>query len=77
MVAGVDYLDHKSVVQVDGQGRNVIDYLVTPDIAKELGMLERNARGRATGTGCPASATTGDDWGRLGGVLMGRRADGR
>ena len=59
----MDYLDHKNVVQVPHQGgfrsTEFIDYLVTPDIAKELGMLERNARGRATGTGCPASATTG------------------
>jgi phage anti-repressor protein len=34
--------------QLFGQGGGPqIDYLVTPDIAKELGMLERNARGRA------------------------------
>jgi phage anti-repressor protein len=51
-VEGADYLIHKFVKQVPHQGgfRNteVINYLVTPDMAKELGMLERNAQGRAT-----------------------------
>lgn len=44
MVKGVDYTDHKFVVGRATQ----IDYLVTPDMAKELGMLERNERGLGT-----------------------------
>ena len=43
---GVDYLVDKFVKQVNGQGRHVTDYLVTPEMGQELGMLERNQRGR-------------------------------
>ena len=49
-VEGVDYLNHKIMIQVPHQGgfRNAtqIDYYVTPEMGQELGMLERNARGR-------------------------------
>lgn len=43
MVEGVDFTVDKFV---NGKATQ-IDYLVTPDIAKELGMMERNAAGRA------------------------------
>jgi phage anti-repressor protein len=42
-VEGVDFTVQKFL---NGRATQ-IDYLVTPDIAKELGMLERNAQGRA------------------------------
>ncbi len=42
-VEGVDFTVDKFI---NGKATQ-IDYLVTPDIAKELGMLERNAQGRA------------------------------
>lgn len=45
-VEGVDYLINKFIKQVNGQGRQVTEYYVTPIMGQELGMLERNARGR-------------------------------
>lgn len=42
---GVDYLINKFIKQVNGQGRQVTEYYVTPIMGQELGMLKRNARG--------------------------------
>lgn len=44
-VEGVDYLINKFIKQVNGQGRQVTEYYVTPEMGQELGMLERNAIG--------------------------------
>lgn len=43
---GEDYLLHKFMEQLSGGGKLKHDYIVTTDIAKHLGMMERNERGK-------------------------------
>ncbi len=46
-VENQDYLLHKFMVQLPSGAKSKIDYIITLDMAKELGMLERNDKGRA------------------------------
>lgn len=45
-VEGVDYINHKIMINPGQAGRPQIDYYVTPEMGQELGMLERNTIGR-------------------------------
>ena len=69
----VDYVIHKFVNNPLQGGRPQIDYYVTPDMAKEMGMLERNARGRAI-SGPRLDDGAGGD-GAAGRHLSGHRGD--
>ncbi len=45
-IEGTDYLLHKFVEQLPSGAKHCIDYIITLDMAKELAMVENNARGR-------------------------------
>ena len=44
---GVDYLLHKIMKQDASGSKHIIDYIISLDMAKELAMVENNAKGRA------------------------------